>query len=208
MECGKVCSFFVLTNLKSTFSKSFLFYLPTGWLSSCQPPSAGILSHRSLWEWKHSQGLCLQAPFQVPCVLFQIRKWIHFWKVTHPLCFLLVIHLQRSIHLSNNSGFACRWMEVIRSATVPSSQARLLNSKDPHPRWFSQTRFPHVTYGWHLPIPSCPVPQRHFSFLLYISGTFIHVYMHTLCSSFFNALNGDTSAGLDCIRDCVFILQL
>ncbi|KAM4731411.1 FERM, ARHGEF and pleckstrin domain-containing protein 1-like isoform 2-T2 [Anableps anableps] len=26
-----------------------------------------------------------------------------------------------------------RWMEVIRSATVPSSQARLLNSKDPHP---------------------------------------------------------------------------
>ncbi|XP_047226539.1 FERM, ARHGEF and pleckstrin domain-containing protein 1-like isoform X2 [Girardinichthys multiradiatus] len=25
-----------------------------------------------------------------------------------------------------------RWMEVIRSATVPSSQARLLNSKDPH----------------------------------------------------------------------------
>lgn len=68
--------------------------------------------------------------------------------------------------------------------------------------------FPRITYGWHLPVSSCPVPQRHFAFLLYTSGKFIHVYMHTLCSLFLNALNGDTSAGLDCIRDCDFILQL
>lgn len=79
---------------------------------------------------------------------------------------------------------AYRWMEVIRSATVPSSGTCVLNNREPLPHWVGRTVFPcAVSLRWHLPVL---FPRRCFSFL-HISGTFIHVSMHIWCF-FFNAL--------------------
>lgn len=52
-----------------------------GWLSPGQPSSAGLLCQRSLRLREHSQGLRLQASFQVPHLLLPIREWIHVWEV-------------------------------------------------------------------------------------------------------------------------------
>lgn len=74
---------------------------------------------------------------------------------------------------------AHRWMEVIRSATVPSSGTRVLNNKKPYPLWVGRLCF-------HVPSPSGGI--CHSSFLwtlcfsfLHISGTFVHVSMHIWC---------------------------
>ncbi len=58
---------------------------------------------------------------------------------------------------------ACRWMEVIRSATVPSSGARVLNHKESHPHWVGSP-------GFHSPSPSggiCPSCPRLESLLFF-----------------------------------------
>lgn len=70
-----------------------------------------------------------------------------------------------------------RWMEVIRSATVPSGGARVLNSKESHPHWVGSPCF-HVSLGWHLPFQS---PKTLCFSFLHISGTFVHVSMHIWC---------------------------
>lgn len=49
---------------------------------------------------------------------------------------------------------AHRWMEVIRSATVPSGGARVLNSKESHPHWVRLTLFPRLPrVASALPVP-------------------------------------------------------
>lgn len=68
--------------------------------------------------------------------------------------------------------YARRWMEVIRSATVPSSGTRVLNSKESHTHWVDSPCF-HAMSPPRGTCPSCP--PRLFAFLLY---TYLgHLYM-------------------------------
>lgn len=55
--------------------------LPTGWLSSGQPPSARLLRHCSVRVGEHPQRLRLQTPLQIARVLLQIRERVHLREV-------------------------------------------------------------------------------------------------------------------------------
>lgn len=62
-----------------------------------------------------------------------------------------------------------RWMEVIRSATVPSGRARVPNSKESHAHWAGSPRFLTLSL------------QDSLLFFLHISWTLVHVSMHIWC---------------------------
>lgn len=67
---------------------------------------------------------------------------------------------------------ARRWMEVIRSATIPSSGARVLNSKESHPHWVGSPCFHTLSPSGDI-CPSCPPRLSAFLFYTYLG----HLYM-------------------------------
>lgn len=162
-----------------------------GWLSSGQSSSAGLLRHRPLRVRKHPQGLRLQAAFQVPRLLFPNWERIFLWEV-------------RGLNRHNHSWFIHinLWSETHwrRVCVSPSAGGW---------RWSAAPRF-HlvrlVCWTAKSPILSELICQHLLLLLIStnsISGTFVHVCAHILVLFFFYCCNGDTSAGLDCIRDCI-----
>lgn len=73
---------YVLSLPVNIWSLCIFHHLFSGQSSFSQPSFIGIFTHHSFWIWKHSQRLCVQAAFQIPCVLLQGWKWIHIWKVS------------------------------------------------------------------------------------------------------------------------------
>lgn len=77
--CPRHAKFFTVTELH---------FSSTGWLSTGQPSSAGVLSHHPLRVWKHSQGLRLQTAVQVPRLLFPIGERVHVREVRMPYMYV------------------------------------------------------------------------------------------------------------------------
>lgn len=104
--------------------------------------------------------------------------------LTKRICSFVHSRMSEKFKIDSKNVFcARRWMEVIRSATIPSSVARVLNNKESHPHWSRLTHTPSPLGGV---CPSCPPTTTPtpwtlcFSFLR-ISGTFVHVSMHIWC---------------------------
>ena len=81
------------------FSVLYHVSVSSGWLSTGQSSSAGILCHRPLRLRKHSQGLRLQTAVQVPRLLLPNGEWIYFWEV-----FIVHTHICQSFSQTWTQG--------------------------------------------------------------------------------------------------------
>lgn len=70
-----------------------------GRLSLGQSPAAWLRSQLSCRGRWHSEGLCLQAAVQIPCVFLQGWEQIHLWEVI--LCFLCIYFLVYNVLLTH-----------------------------------------------------------------------------------------------------------
>lgn len=158
----------------------FLFFYPSGWLSTGQPSPAGLLSHHPLRVWKHPQGLCLQAAFQVPRLLLQIGERIHFWEVHLHTCATQV-----------PAGVLSPWcqrvdMDLFVCLQVDGSDPQCHGSLQEHSCPQQQRVQPSLSPLWFYSGPPsggiCNPSHLGLCFsLLHISRTFIHVSMHIWC---------------------------
>ena len=88
------------------------------------------------------------------------------------------VMLSPGIERTDENPFSSRrWMEVIRSATVPTGGSRVPNSKESHPLWDGS---PCLKKQQILRVSSAP-PRPLCFYFLHISGTFVYVSMHIWC---------------------------
>lgn len=165
-----------------TFKGNYLFLLRMiihwpaflYWVTQLPSPQSLKTSTRT------TSSNCISSPTSITSDQ-RVNSLLRGRETSHPdahflSIFAVLFHL-RCQKTDETSVSSCRWMEVIRSATIPSNRARALNSKESHPHWFSHTQFQHaVSLGGIC--PSCI--SGLFSFL-HISGTFILVSMHIWC---------------------------